>query len=317
MTLVDSHLHVNVAGFSLPKIIKYLNRERIDCCWLLSWEEINPGPWEYRHLSVEDIYEAYIKYPSRIIPFYAPDPHRNDAIIQLQNWHEKGIRGCGELKATLQWDSKQIEGIIKTAGKLNIPIVFHMEGSEFREIPYSNAFYDRLVFKGLRTKNIVYSIPQHILRVMVDVYSPMKNRNKTYFFPGYMLDFAALEAGLQIYPDVNFIAHGQWFWKHISSDAPAFKDKYPRGTIIGEGIIWRLLREYPNLYADTSGDSGFIGLTRDLAATKKFLLMFEDKILYGTDNVMKGQREFLQSLGLPKDTYKKIFGANANRILNR
>ena len=316
MTLIDSHLHINLKGFSLPKIIKYLDKEHIDCCWLLSWEEINHGPWDYKHLPVEDIYEAYLKYPSRIIPFYAPDPHRNDAITQLQNWHKKGIRGCGELKATLRWDSDRIRAILETAGGLRMPIVFHMEGSGFRDIPYSNALYDRLLFDGLRTKNIIYSIPQQILKVMVNVFSPLRNRNKSYFFPGYMLDFAALEVGLRDYPNVNFIAHGQMFWKYISADALSSEEQYPQGSIKGEGLIWRLLREYPNLYADTSGESGHVGLTRDSSTTKRFLSMFGDKIIYGTDNVLKEQKDFLRSLTLDNGTYKKIFGENAEKLLN-
>jgi predicted TIM-barrel fold metal-dependent hydrolase len=45
--------------------------------------------------------------------------------------------------------------------------------------------------------------------------------------------------------------------------------------------------------------------------------LFEDKILYGTDNVMEEQREFLNSLSLPKGTYSKIYGENACRLINR
>jgi predicted TIM-barrel fold metal-dependent hydrolase len=317
MTLIDSHFHVNYLGFSLTDTIKYLDRERIDCCWLLSWEEINPGPWVYYYLPVEDIYEAYLKYPSRIIPFYAPDPHRSDAIIQLQNWYQKGIRGCGELKATLSWDSEQVTAILKTSGRLRMPIVFHMEASEGRDIPYFDAPYNWLVFWGLRTNNKIYSILLRILQVMVNNFAPLRNRTKSYFFPGYMLDFAALEVALGDYPDVNFVAHGPMFWKYMSAEAATSKEILSKGSGNGDGIIWRLLRDYPNLYADTSGSSGLTALTRNSATTKRFLSMFEDKILYGTDNFMKEQKEFLESLALPEGVYKKIYGDNAYRLLNR
>ncbi len=82
-------MHVNLNGWTLKDIIGYLDRERIDFCWLLSWEEVNPGPWGYKHLPVEDISEAFQKYPSRIIPFYAPDPHRGDAVNTLEAWHRE------------------------------------------------------------------------------------------------------------------------------------------------------------------------------------------------------------------------------------
>lgn len=38
--MVDSHMHVNFNGLSTKDIIKYLNHEKIDICWLLTWEEV-------------------------------------------------------------------------------------------------------------------------------------------------------------------------------------------------------------------------------------------------------------------------------------
>jgi predicted TIM-barrel fold metal-dependent hydrolase len=315
MASVDCHLHVNFNAFPLGDLIKYLDRERIDCCWLLSWEEINPGPWIYRHLPVEDIYGAYLKYPSRIIPFYAPDPHGDDASVKLDNWHMKGIRGCGELKATLNWDSKQVMAILQTARRLKMPVVFHMEESGIR-IPYSDKLFDRLLYYGLETEKKVYKIPQSILRLLVKSYTPLRNRTKSFVFPGYMLDMASLERTLSEYPDVNFVAHGPMFWKHISADGATCSEGYPTGLVTGEGIIWRLLSDYPNLYADTSAGSGLNAFTRDPENAKRFLSLFESKILYGTDNVMKGQREFLNSLRLPKGTCQKICGDNAYGLVN-
>ena len=118
MTTIDSHMHLNFNGLSLRRIINYLDREKIDICWLLSWEEIDPGPWHYEHLAVEDIHKAFLKYPQRIIPFYAPDPHRLDASSKMEAWHQRGIRGCGELKATLNWNSEPVRSVLKTARKL-------------------------------------------------------------------------------------------------------------------------------------------------------------------------------------------------------
>jgi len=316
MTVVDSHMHVNFAGFSLDKIIKYLDKNRIDYCWLLSWEEINPGPWNYQHLSIEDIYHAYLKYPSRIIPMYAPDPHKENAAAELEYWCQKGIRGCGEMKSTLHWESSKVKKILSTIEKLGIPLVFHMEESKPFLIPYSSALYDKILCRGLQTTRKAYQIPRRALQLLVSLYSPLRNRLKYYTFPGYMLDFASLEIALKDYPNVSFIAHGPMFWKHISTDADASKEVYPKGPVAGEGIIWRLLRNYPNLYADISA-GGFNALTRDTLNAKKFLSLFEDKILYGTDNDTKGQRDFLNSLGLSQGTYRKIYGENACRLVDK
>jgi len=310
MSVVDAHLHLNLNGFSVKTLIRYLDKERIDFCWLLTWEEVSPGLWPYQHLSVEDVYEAYLKHPSRIIPFYAPDPHNSNASQQLESWYEKGIRGCGELKATINWNSDKVKSILQTTRRLKLPIVFHMEESECRYIPYSNNIYDKLIYCGLKTKRKIYQVPRKVLQTLVNSFKPLRNRSKSYFFPGYMLDFASLERTLRDYPDVNLVAHGPMFWKYISSNALEQIEESSVGQVHGEGIIWRLLRNYPNLYADISGNSGLNALARDPQNAKKFLTVFADKILYGTDNVMKNQREFLDSLRLSKSTYKKIYGEN-------
>ncbi len=316
MTTIDSHFHLGLNGFSLQKLIRYLDSQRIDACWLLAWEETAPGPWGYRHLAVEDIYEASAKYPSRIIPFYAPDPHRIDASSVLEHWHGKGVRGCGELKATLRWDSDEAVSLLATVDKLRMPVVFHMEESEIRDIPYSDSLFDRLLFHGLRTTRAVYKVPQGVLTILTQHYAPLRDRKTSYVFPGYMLDFAALEHTLRTFPTLNLVAHGPMFWKNIAADAATRRELYPSGPVTGEGIIWRLLREYPNLYADTSAKSGLNALARDTDNARRFLSEFGDKILYGTDNVLAGQREFINSLGLSAAARRSIMSANAQRLIH-
>jgi predicted TIM-barrel fold metal-dependent hydrolase len=308
-------MHVNFIGFRLNDIIRYLDINRIDCCWLLSWEEISPGPWPYQHLSIEDIYDAYLKYPSRIIPFYAPDPHKDGAANELEYWYQKGIRGCGELKSTLNWGSSNIQKLLTTVQKLGMPIAFHMEESEARINLRSSTIFDRILYRGLRAKRKIYQVPKKVLYTLVNRYSPLRNRFEFYTFPGYMLDFASLEVILADCPHVNFVAHGPMFWKYISADVATRNEMYPRGPVVGEGIIWRLLRDYPNLYADVSGTSGYDGLTKDPEFAKNILSKYDNKILFGTDNYSLGLRDFLDSLRLPKSTYKLIYGENAAKLI--
>jgi hypothetical protein len=308
-------MHVNFAGMTLRDIIRYLDNNRIDLCWLLTWEEIDHGLWYYKHLPIENVFDAYLQFPSRIVPFYAPDPHKEQANTELENWYNKGIRGCGELKATLNWNSDKIRTVLKTVARLKLPLVFHMEESRYCNIPYSDTIYDKIIFYGSRTEKEIYRIPRLLLKLLVNTYTPLKNRNKRYFFPGYMLDFASLESSLIEFPNINFVAHGLMFWKHISGDAINCFEDLPKGSINGEGVIWRLLSEYPNLYADLSAQSGLNALTRDPQKAKNFLSAFENKLMYGTDNFLKGQREFLDSLHLAKNTYRKIYGENSVRIM--
>jgi predicted TIM-barrel fold metal-dependent hydrolase len=319
MDLIDSHLHINYLHISQKNIADYLDLEKVDLCWLLTWEETKPGRWPYQSLPVEDVFQAYSRYPSRIAPFYAPDPHRGDASQQLEKWHKRGLRGCGELKATLNWASDDIHGLLRTVDKLTLPVVFHMEESRTEAIPYSDGLLDRVLFYGPRTTGQALRIPREALKSLIRYCSPVRNRaarRRSYVFPGYMLDFASFESTLRSYPAVNFIAHGLMFWKHIGADAAEGLEAMPRGRVGGKGLIWRLLEQYPNLYADLSGPSGLNALTRDPQNARDFLAFFSDKILYGTDN-FEGLKGFIQSLSLSNSVLDKIFGRNARGILDR
>ncbi|HOK41969.1 MAG TPA: hypothetical protein PLD27_13145, partial [bacterium] len=60
--------------------------------------------------------------------------------------------------------------------------------------------------------------------------------------------------------------------------------KYPKGKIQDNGIIIRLLSVYNNLYCDISGLGGYNALNRDCVYSEKFMIRFQDKIVFGTDN---------------------------------
>ena len=120
------------------------------------------------------------------------------------------------------------------------------------------------------------------------------------------------------YPKIPFIGHGPLFWKGISSDLEVEleTDRYPNGPIVDQGITCRLLAQYQNLYADISGFSGYNALTRDTKFTRNLISKYTNKILFGTDNQSLGLREFLDSLGLPIDAYRLIYGENATVLTN-
>jgi predicted TIM-barrel fold metal-dependent hydrolase len=311
---IDAHMHVNNNHFSLRRLIRYLDANHFDCCWLLTWEEITPRGWPYSHFSIEETYEFYMRYPSRIVPMYAPDPAREDASERLVEWHKKGIRGCGELKATLRWDSIEVNRVLSTVEQLGMPLVFHMQENGYALA--SLGHHDQFVVRVLNTSRL-HAVPKHVFSFLSRYLPPLQEwkQRRVYYFPGYMLDFASLEAALTSYPHTKFIAHGPLFWKHISSDAHNGGPVYPSGPVVGEGIACRLLAQYPNLYADISGGSGFFALQRDPKFAKKFLSDFSHKLLFGTDNWLLGQEDFLASLNLSKTTLTRVYGANAVDLL--
>jgi len=135
-----------------------------------------------------------------------------------------------------------------------------------------------------------------------------------------------LERLLQAVPDTTVIGHAPGFWAEIEGDITAEKKFiYPTGAIQKEGSLSRLLRSYPNLYADISANSGFNAISRDKAFGVDFLTEFQDKILFGTDVCFGGPDGGMPHLGylrglseenqISLQVFAKITGENALKIL--
>jgi len=315
---IDAHMHVNFNNYNAEDIIDYLNKNKFDCCWLMTWEEVDCGKWHYEHLSVEDVYETYLLYPSRIIPMYAPDPHQEDAAKKLMYWYNKGIKGCAELKATLNWKSDKLTSLLSTVSELKLPLTFHMEEAKEILVPVKlDNFFETFCLAVMRS-NRLFGLPKKIINILVEAYQPFMKwkKKRTHLFPGYMLDFSSLAVILNDYPNINFIGHGPLFWKHISADAANSCSMYPKGVIKGEGLICEFLRHYPNLYADISGESCFNALNRDHNFSKKFISEFSHKLIFGTDNSTLGHERLLTSFDLSAGAMKQILGENAANLID-
>jgi predicted TIM-barrel fold metal-dependent hydrolase len=135
-----------------------------------------------------------------------------------------------------------------------------------------------------------------------------------------------LERLLQAVPDTTVIGHAPGFWAEIEGDiTPEKKFVYPTGPIRKEGALSRLLRGYPNLYADTSANSGFNAISRDKDFAVSFLTEFQDRILFGTDVCFGGMEgrmphlDYLRTLRaenrITPEVFDKIVGGNALKIL--
>lgn len=318
IVIIDSHMHANFMGLRTEDIIRYMDGNRIESCWLLTWEEKNPAiPSVYRHLSVEDVMEAYRRYPDRITPMYAPDPMDPQAPDRFKFWVEKGIRGCGELKVCLSWQSSSLDRLLDCVNELQMPLVFHMGERRDVYIADTDSVVDRWMARLLATDKL-RGIPRRLLKAVAFFCPPLKRKSERFRhpFPGYLTNFEALEDRLRTYPKISFVGHGPLFWAGISEVRPAGRI-YPRGRVGRSGITCRLLSEYANLFGDISGRAGFNALTRDRTFMKKFLSGHENKLLFGTDNyVHLGHRKILDALGLSKSACDLIYHGNAARVLN-
>jgi predicted TIM-barrel fold metal-dependent hydrolase len=135
-----------------------------------------------------------------------------------------------------------------------------------------------------------------------------------------------LERLLQAAREITVVGHSPGFWAEISGDAtPEDKFIYPAGRVTAGGSLPRLLRTYPNLYADISARSGLNAIRRDRDFAVRFLKEFQDRILFGTDicfadaegdiPTLSYLRELVSAGEIGPRVFDKITGENALRIL--
>ena len=131
-------------------------------------------------------------------------------------------------------------------------------------------------------------------------------------------DMFTLERMLQMCPDTNFLGHAPGFWINISNDDLWKKVVYPplNTKVIEGGPIPTLLRKYKNLYCDISAGSGCLALKRDPEHAYKFIMEFQDRIVYARDYFDNIHQEFLATLNLPQDVQEKIFHRNAEKLVH-
>lgn len=128
---------------------------------------------------------------------------------------------------------------------------------------------------------------------------------------------------LEKYPKVNFIGHAQSWWANVDKDHKDQSVLYPKGKITPGGLTDRLLRDYPNMFADMSAGSGLNALTRDEGHAKDFLIRHQDKLLYGSDcNDKAGEGSAcsggqainkIKELSTPQ-VAEKIFSTNSKKL---
>ncbi|MBN2480724.1 MAG: hypothetical protein JXB19_03215 [Bacteroidales bacterium] len=317
MKKIDAHLHVNFEHVDTEKVIQYLDDHKIEKCWLLTWEEKNPPiPSLYQHISAEDVFEVYNRYPDRIIPFYAPDPKSKSLRNDLEKYKKLGLKGCGELKVACSWYDEAIEQYLKLISDMKLPLVFHMEAPRIRYITENRRNPLERTF-GFLMNGAFNGVARYYIKQVSQKTNLFLSRisSNSICIPGYLHDFSQLEKKIAKHPKLIFIGHGPHFWNNISSD---ISDRYfyQRGPVKDFGIIDLLLEKYDNFYCDTSGRSGYYALSRDAGQSRRFLDKHSKKILFGTDNVIPGRlEELIISFRLSAEKMKHIFYENAGRII--
>jgi predicted TIM-barrel fold metal-dependent hydrolase len=138
------------------------------------------------------------------------------------------------------------------------------------------------------------------------------------------LGLPRLEKVLGMFPKLNFLAHSQAFWAHISADVNEENWRgYPKGPV-AEGRVVELMRRHDNLWGDLSAGSGLNAVTRDPEFGWRFLDEFQDRLLFGTDmcvvsdlfaKIVGAYHGFLAEGRISKRVYDKITHDNAAQLL--
>lgn len=133
-----------------------------------------------------------------------------------------------------------------------------------------------------------------------------------------------LEQALAKFPGLIFLGHSQPFWAEIAPlDTPESRNGYPKGPVVGEGAVPRLMRKYPNLHGDLSANSGYNAISRDIEFGCRFLEEFQDRLYFGTDicapDTPTPLVDFLKNMRaqgkISEQCFEKVSYKNAIRLL--
>ena len=293
MKIIDAHNHPDWLEHNLDKFLANMDQYGISKTWLLNWEtqeheylplyhEVSTAKLFANQCGGPIPFERCVSYieraPERFILGYAPDPRLPNACARLKAANSiYGAKVCGEVKCRMMYDSPDALRMFRLAGELKMPVILHMQ-------------YDR---------------------------QPTCDTPWGEWYGGTI---DTLERVLQACPETVFLGHASGFWIHISNDEYFLKKDWPpeKAKVIEDGRIPELLRKYSNLYCDISAPgSGYLALSRDWDYAKKFLLEFQDRVLYARDYFNNVHQELINALELPLPVLEKIYHGNAERLLEQ
>lgn len=287
--IIDIHNHPNWIGLSVDNLVKNMDEYGIERTWLLAWEatkeELDVVPRYYRSLDPRSVglplwmvVEGLQRHPDRFIGGWAPDPRHSNARAQLKAAVDlHGIRIYGEQKTRMRYDDQDAIAMYHYCGELGLPVLFHLEAPAYR-----------------------------VKQQLADIFT---------WPEWYGGGIDVVESMCRQCPNTTFIGHSPGFWREISSGDDDQAVVYPEGPVKSPGGVTRLMRQYPNLYADLSGFSGINALKRDVPHALQFLEEFQDRVMFGRDTNNNDLYEFLISLDLKPEILSKIFSGNALKLV--
>lgn len=233
--------------------------------------------------SNQEILQICQRYPDRFIPFCNVDP---------RSMTNSGDAPLGDLLA--YYRDHGCKGIGEVTA--NLPFLDPMVQNLFKHV-----------------ERIGFPLTFHVGAQLGGVYG-------LYDEPG----LPQLERSLARFPNLVFLGHSQSFWAEMGRlEKPADRYGYPAYPIGEEGVVPKLLRQYPNLYGDLSAKSGWNALHRDPGYAVQFLNEFQDRLVFGTDICVPDAPtplvDFLLDLRdsrrIGETVFQKVARGNAVRLL--
>ncbi len=281
--VIDVHCHPRWIGHNGAKMIENMDAAGIERAWLISWElperEMSPG------------YYATLNPTGTGIQF-------RDVIDVAERYPDRFIPGTTvdprdphaheRLKAAVDIHKVRVFGEFKLRMRYDDP-------DAIRLFQYCGDLGLPVLF------HLDTTFPRHGVP-----------SSRQWWYGG---GIECVESALKLCTKTQFLGHAPAFWREISGDADKDSAAYPKGPIVGRGRLLEFLDKYPSLNCDLSAGSGLGTLSRDLEFTRKFLIDYQNRCLFGRDEFSNKLYDLLLSLSLPDDVMKKILGGNALRLV--
>lgn len=283
--IIDAHNHPDWHGYNLDDYLENMKENGIDKTWLLSWETPRD---EYNPRSIRTTPHVGEHGP---IPF-------SGCVSYIERAPDKFILGYAP-------DPRKPEAIDQLRSAV--------------------AIYNVRIYGELKLR-MMYDNPDAIrmfrvcgeLKLPVTVHIDYEfDTGSTYPRPNYWYGggIDAFERAIKLCPETVFLGHAPGFWAHISGDDKFDKVIYPDSAVKPGGRIPELLDKYPNLYCDLSANSALGALKRDPGFAKKFLVQYQDRILFARDCFNSRLKDFLDALNLSEEIMDKICSKNALKLV--
>ena len=291
MRIIDTHQHVFWHGRDDHGLIADLDAYGIEKAWLLSWEI---PPWEDNRTSHACL---------NPIHFRADGTHAGIPLADL-------------LRAREHFPDRFEIGYCPHPAYPSAPDLLR-SAVKIHQVKICGEWKFRIPFDDPRSLELFQAAGELCLPVVLHLDVPsLLNDGRPIPDPNwYGGTVHNLERALQACPETTFIGHAPGFWREISGDADQDPSKYPKGPISGEGRLYPLFDQYPNLMADLSAGSGLGALRRDPDHAKKFLQRYADRLLFARDYYEQELHQFLQTLELPEEVAEQIYFRNAEKLL--